>query len=132
VETQIILLHGATGCSAQAGERRSQQQNKGVALFRLRLVLALEVRCAVSKAPSPRWQARCRKGSLRVNPSHADFPPLLAEALDHIFVAGLDARTAAEKLNCSPTQLIKFVKQHPPALRLWNKEREAQSLHPLR
>ena len=44
VETAVILTHGPTGLSAQASERRSQAENRAVALKRLRLELALSIR----------------------------------------------------------------------------------------
>ena len=44
VETAVVLTHGPTGLSAQASERRSQGENRAVALKRLRLELALSVR----------------------------------------------------------------------------------------
>lgn len=44
VETAARIVHGPTGLDAQAGERRQQQQNRMVAVRRLRLRLALRVR----------------------------------------------------------------------------------------
>ena len=47
VETKITIKHTPTGISAQAGERRSQGENKRVAVFRLRTALAVGHRCGV-------------------------------------------------------------------------------------
>ncbi len=44
VSTQVTLTHQPTGLAATAGERRSQSQNKSLALRRLRLKLATEHR----------------------------------------------------------------------------------------
>ena len=44
VETAVILTHTPTGVSAEANERRSQQQNREVAIQRLRVRLAIEHR----------------------------------------------------------------------------------------
>ena len=44
VESGIVLLHRSTGISAEASERRSQADNRRVALRRLRINLALDVR----------------------------------------------------------------------------------------
>lgn len=44
VETAVILTHRPTGISAEAAERRTQGENRRLALFRLRLELALRVR----------------------------------------------------------------------------------------
>ena len=58
----MILTHVPTGLSAQASERRSQGENRAVALKRLRLELALSVRRPIELgraerlyAPSPLW-----------------------------------------------------------------------------
>ncbi|MEO0965778.1 MAG: peptide chain release factor-like protein, partial [Planctomycetota bacterium] len=47
VETAVRLVHRATGLEGQASERRSQAENRRVALRRLRWRLAVEVREAV-------------------------------------------------------------------------------------
>ncbi|MDZ4820499.1 MAG: peptide chain release factor-like protein, partial [Planctomycetota bacterium] len=47
VETAVVLVHRPTGISAQAAERRSQAQNRAVALHRLRVRLAVEIRSVV-------------------------------------------------------------------------------------
>ena len=58
VETAVALLHKPSGVKAEASERRSQAENRAVALFRLRVNLALEVRRPVETgiAPSSLWQ----------------------------------------------------------------------------
>jgi hypothetical protein len=43
-ETAVVLTHLPTGITAEACERRSQAENRRVALWRLRLRLALEHR----------------------------------------------------------------------------------------
>lgn len=53
VETAVILTHEPTGISAEAGERRSQQQNRSMALKRLRLNLALEYRSSPNPGTNP-------------------------------------------------------------------------------
>src|SRR5579864_7810511 len=84
VETAVVIEHRPTQISAQAGERRSQEENRKEAVFRLRLKLAVEVRQPLEPAyrPSALWLSRCRQCKVAVNPRHDDFPALLAEALD--------------------------------------------------
>ena len=62
VETAVILRHRVSGVSAEASERRSQADNRRVALFRLRLRLALVHREPPEPHPSPLWQSRRRDG----------------------------------------------------------------------
>ncbi len=131
VETHVTLTHTPTGVAAQAGERRSQADNKRVALSRLRLALAIAVRTQPS-GPSALWSSRCRGGGVAGNPSHGDCPALLAEALDAIAAAEWEPGPAAERLGCTSSQLIKLLKKHPPALQHWNRRREERDLRPLR
>lgn len=134
VETAAILTHRPTGLTAEANERRSQAENRRVALFRLRLRLALEVRDGgpEPERPSVLWRSRCRGGRLAVNPEHDDFPALLAEALDTIARHGGDARAAAGFLGCSTTQLVRLLKDAPRALAWLNELRRERGQPPLR
>lgn len=134
VETKVVLTHRPTGVVGQAGERRSQSENRSVAVRRLRLALAVGVRTpgAAAAAPSPLWRSRCREGRVVCSPSHADFPALLAEALDVLADTGHDPRRAAAVLGCTPTQLVRLLGDHPPALVALNAARAARGLHPVR
>lgn len=133
VESKVTLLHLPTGVEAHAAERRSPEENRRVAIFRLRLLLAIRARCAVpaGEARSELWRSRCRAGKIACNPEHRDFPALLAEALDMVEACGLDPARAALRLECTTSQLIKFVKDHPPAFEAWNRARAHAGLHPL-
>lgn len=154
VETLVELTHRATGVSAHAGERRSQMENKRVALKRLRLALAVHVRIAVptGEVGSELWRARRRaapkdaragspprnrweaggEGTIEVNPEHHDYPCLLAEAMDVLGAAGWDPKKASLRLNCSSSQLVKLIKEHPPALIKVNEEREGLGMRKLK
>lgn len=136
VETGIRLVHEPTGLVAEASERRSQAQNRAVAIRRLRLLLAVEIRAsgpgARTAEPSLLWRSRCTGGKLRVNPEHDDFPVLLAEALDVLSAHGWDPRSAAAHLGCSTTQLIRFLAESPRALQALNRRRLAIGLSPLK
>ncbi|MCC6676260.1 MAG: peptide chain release factor-like protein [Phycisphaerales bacterium] len=133
VETKVTLTHLPTGVMAQAGERRSAEENKKVAVFRLRLALAMGIRrpVPIGDVRSELWRSRCRGGRIAVNPEHRDYPVLLAEALEVIEACGLDAKKAALRLECSASQLIKLVKDHPPAMERWNRQRAERGLHAL-
>lgn len=135
VETLVIITHEPTGISAHAGERRSAEENKRVALRRLRLALAVQVRrpVAIGDARSPLWRSRVSPdGHIACNPRHADFPALLAEALDTLDSTNHDPRKAAARLCCTPSQLLKLLKAHPPALESLNAARAARKKHPLK
>ena len=134
VSTGVVLIHRPTGIKAEASERRSQAENRTAACFRLRVNLALEVRTRPPAAdvPSPLWRSRCRGGRIAVSPTHDDFPALLAEALDAIAVSRFDPKLAGERLGCTASQIVKFLKKDPRAILQVNEARSAQGLHPLR
>jgi hypothetical protein len=133
VETAVILTHVPTGVQAEATERRSQAENRQVAARRLRIRLAVQVRStAVEDSPSPLWQSRVSGGRIAVNPKHADFPAMLAEALDALAGSDWDVSQAATHLGCTGSQLVKFVRLEPSAFALLRQEREQRGLRPLR
>jgi hypothetical protein len=133
VETAVNLHHLPTGVCAEASERRSQAQNRSTALFRLRANLALEIRrpCGPDYAPSLLWQSRTGGGRLKINVSHDDFPALLAEALDVLAICGAEPKPSAAALDCTPSQLLRFLKLDPRALALVNRWRSERRLHNL-
>lgn len=130
VETAVRIKHRPTGVSASATERRHKEQNRKQALFRLRVKLAIAVREPVDPAapPSTCWSARVKGGRLSINPSHDDFPALLAEGLDRLSAVGDDAPAAADALGVSTSQLIKLLKHEPAALEAVNRVRAARGL----
>lgn len=132
VETAIVLLDPETRISAEASERRSQNDNRRVAIFRLRLNLALEHRSELrpDAPPSELWASRCRNGRISINPSHEDFPALLAESLDRIVACEWDVSAAAEQLQTTTSQIIRLLKHEPRAMTLVNRERQQREMRP--
>ncbi len=134
VETHITVVHNPSGIDAQAGERRLAKENQSVAIRRLRLKLAMEIRIEVpaGEIRSQLWKSRCIKNRIVCNPKHADYPSLLAEALDVIEACGFDLKKASARLECSTTQLIRLIGDHRPALEQLNQSREDRGLHRLK
>jgi len=123
VETAVTLKHRPTGVEAAAAERRSQPENQRIALRRLRLALALQVR-RPCRPPTDRWRSRVSDGKLAINPDHPDYPALLAEAMDVIDAHRGDAAKAAAALAINTSQLIKLLKHEPKALQQVNADRQ--------
>lgn len=134
VETAIVIKHRPSGVKGAASERRSQDLNRQAALQRLRVNLALELRQPVptGQAPSELWCSRVRSRQIAVSVEHADFPALLAEALDWLAANDWNVATTAEHLGITSSQLIKFLQREPEACVLLNRERAARQLRPLR
>jgi len=132
VETAVVLVHRPTGLSAEASERRSQAENRAMALKRLRLRLALEHRTPARTAPSALWQARTRGRQLAVSPAHDDYPALVAEAIDHLQGAGWQMAVVAQVFGVSTSQLIKLFQKAPAAWTTLNRLRAMHGLSPLK
>ena len=132
METAVSILHESSGQVGQASERRSQSENRKTAVRRLRMNLALNLRTPKEQLhkPSELWQSRLRKGKIQVNVRHADFPSVLAEALDVIEAHGYEPKPAATVLGCSTSQLIKLLSAEPRALAALNKKRKDLDLKP--
>lgn len=132
VETAVVAKHRSTGISAEANERRSQADNRTVALFRLRLALAMEVRSSDDQeSPSQLWESRKVKGKLSVSGSHDDFPSILAELLDQLSRCEYSLPQCAAHFGVTSSQLIKILRSHSPALTQVNQSRLGSGLHRL-
>ena len=142
VETEVMITHEPSGISAKAGERREPSVNRRVAIRRLRLALATELRAGVpvGEIGSALWKSRLerrrdREGAtvtrISVNPEHRDYPALLAEAMDTLAAAGWEPRKAGIRLGVSASQVVRLIGAHRPALAAMNRERTRRSLRPL-
>ena len=130
-DTATTVTHVPTGVIGAATERRSQGQNRSRAIFRLRLKLASTVRSRTHHErhrPSQLWMDRRQGRSISVNPMHADYPALLAEAMDVIVARRYDVAVAAGVLDVSMSQLAKLVRHNKKAFAVVNRGREDQGL----
>ena len=135
VQTGIRVVHLPTGVEARGTERREQQVNRSRAIFRLRLKLARTVRTQVGRdnhRPSELWESRRQGRKLPVNPKHADYPALLAEALDVVYARKFDVAGAAGVLGLTMSQLTRLIRQEPAAIAQVNRGRERVGLPRLR
>ncbi len=153
VETAIELTHTPTGISAAATERRSQKDNQRMALKRLRLKLAIEFRpphprkSAAPESPidptnpdelpgfplpSQLWRSRLKDKRIVLSADHADFPPLLAEALDTLAACAHDLPKSAAILGTTSSQLIKLLQKEPAAMAKVNAHRVSLGMRILR
>lgn len=132
-ETAVVLLHEPTGIAAEASERRSQAENRTVALKRLRLRLAVEHRTpADSSGPSELWLSRVLGRQLVISASHDDYPALVAEALDQLQAHGFQITPTADALGVSGTQLGNLLRKSPVGWVALNKQRAKLGLPALK
>lgn len=132
VETAIVITHLKTGVIGEASEKRSQDDNKVIAIKRLRQNLAILIRSKRTEQLGDVAQNRVQSKKISVNTNHDDFPILLAEALDRLHENEFDISRASEKLHCTNSQLMKFLKQLPAAFEYFNQQRQARDLPRLR
>lgn len=135
VETAVFVRHRATGIEAQGTERRSQRENRHMALKRLRRKLAVRARTLVSRDRhdcSPLWIQRRQGNKLTINPEHGDYPALLAEALDLVVARRYDLAGAAMLLGITMSQLSRLIRHEKHAFARLNEGREACGLPRLR
>lgn len=112
VATGVRLTHRPTGISAQASERRTPEDNRRVALLRLRRRLALELReplDAERYRSSALWRRRTEGPRLAVAADHPDVPALVAEALDVLAALDDEVPAAAELLGVTTSRLAKVL-----------------------
>ncbi len=133
VETAVFMTHTATGVSTQGTERRSQCENRAAAIKRLRLCLAVQVRVLPSHpfVPSALWCSRRRERRLVISVDHADYPVLLAEALDLVTAMRFDVGSAAEQFEVSTSQLVRLIRMDKAASVRFNEGRKSVGLRPL-
>ena len=134
VETAIVITHQPTGVTAEASERRSQAENRRVAIRRLRMKLARGSRCTHETPPPPSelWRQRRRGRAIQVSATHDDFAALLSESLDVLHHFEHRTSDAAEHLGLSTSQLIGLFRKDPETIQSINRHRQHLGLKPLR
>ena len=123
VETSVQIEYLPNKIIASASERRTQIENRKVAMQRLRCRLAVEVRTQNQGTCSEIWKTYCRDGRIDISEANLAWPSVLAELIDVLAEQEWDLSTAAERLETSSSQLVKLLKKYPPSFALLNRER---------
>jgi hypothetical protein len=103
-----------------------------MALWRLRMTLALSHREPPAAAASALWESRVRGRQLVIAADHDEYPSLVAEAIDRLTAVGFEMRPAADALGVSPSQLTKLFRKTPAAWVAVNRLREGVGLAALK
>ena len=134
----VRLTHVPSGLSAIAGESRSQHENRGKALQRLRRRLALELRRPVDWEGFrvPDWfsallVARATGGRLRLSPRHPDYVAAIGLVLDVLAAADGSVSAAAGRLGVGTANLVGFLQRDEKVLAQANRIRAGAGLKPL-
>lgn len=135
----VFLTHRVTGIVGEATERRSQAQNRDVALQRLRFLLAMEIR-TTSPIDATTWKAngvedamrkRYHKQTLRFRETNPDKPAVLALVLNDLWVAGGQPSLVAKQWSASTSGIVTLVRSYAPALAWVNQVRAHHQRLPL-
>ena len=132
-----FLLHRPTGIVAEATERRSQAENRDVALSRLRLKLAVEIRSpslldGTVDSEAQGLREKFRGSSLRIGANNSAKPAVLALGLNDLHASGGQPSAVAPHWHTTTSAVVRFVKTHPPAFAMLNTIRSHHGRRPLK
>ena len=133
-----FLHYPPTNTTAEATERRSQADNRKIALERLRFRLAVEVR-----SPSPmdghkvsvdemELRKRFQGKPLKISDRNSDKPAVLALLLNDLHVCGGQPSAVGPAWHTSTSGIVRLLKSHPTAFTFLNRIRQHHNRLPLR
>jgi hypothetical protein len=116
----VFLHHPPTNAVGEATERRSQAENRAIALQRLRFRLAVEVRTpSLLDGPVATEEAELRaefQGSpMRISDQNRAKPGVLALVLNDLHAAGGQPSLVAPLWQTTTSGIVRLLKSHPPA-----------------
>ena len=135
----VFLTHRPTGIVAEATERRSQAQNRDVALQRLRYLLATEIRtlspldpvCSNDDPLESDLRQRYHRHSFRLSDANIDKPGVLALVMNDLWVAGGQPSLVATQWGVSTSKIVALLRSFAPALIMVNRVRSHHERLPL-
>jgi hypothetical protein len=133
----VFLLHLPTGLVGEATERRSQADNRAVALKRLRFRLAVEIRTRSALDGPPEvdeaaLRLRYRASPLKIADSNEIKPAVLALLLNDLHACGGQPSIVAQWWSVTTSSLVQLLKSHPPAFTQANAIRSHHGRGPLK
>lgn len=132
VSSAVRLVHRPTGFVVNAGERRSQHENRANALTRLREAIAIGVRCPPPVTVDWPDTVHLKGGRLRVADTNPAYFHVLALALDVLAAEGAQLAAAAARLGVTGSSLAGFLHDNGKAWVEANRLRAAAGLGPLK
>ncbi|MEO1526707.1 MAG: peptide chain release factor-like protein [Planctomycetota bacterium] len=132
-----FLTHRPTELVAEATERRSQAENRDVALQRLRFLLAIEVRTqspleGATLHPLEREvRERFSGHPLKFHDANESKPTVLAMVLNDLWIAGGQPSLLVASWRVSTSKVVALLRSHPAALTWVNRVRTHHQRKPL-
>ncbi len=135
-DSGVRLRHEPTGTISQATERRSQHENRSVALARLRMMIALGTRRGIElegyTAPVEVQRILPGAGGQRLRGGHPEFWRGVQGVLDVFVACGCSISETAAHLGISTGQLSRLLVSEPEVLRAVNRLREERGMGAVR
>ncbi len=136
VESAVRLRHLPTDVAAVATESRVQQENRRLALRRLREAIAVRVRTPIDlqrfSPPAAFASAVHASGRIRLREDNPNYPVVVATMLNVLAACNGRVSDAAEILNLTTHHLTLFLSEHPHAWQEANQLRAQFGLTRLR
>lgn len=131
--TAIVLVHQPTQVSGEASESRSQAKNRSVAVQRLRLNLAVAIRCLESDDEEDAELRKKHAGrSVWVAEHNPQRPAVISLVLDDTVRYQGNLQQVAKEWRTTASQLLKLLRSETPAMDYMNRLRAFYELRPLR
>jgi hypothetical protein len=118
----VRVTHKETGISAEDCTERSQHRNRSNAIWKLKILLALQIRQPVTST-LPRMECSL---------SAPDYPLFIAKLFDILEECGFDHKICAEKCGISSSALLKKLSRDPKIFQEFNRRRELLDLPKLK
>jgi hypothetical protein len=125
----VRLTHLPTRISVVAGESRSREENKGRAIRRLKLRIAIEIRHAIDPRgwEPPAWFAQVvQLGRLAVSHRNEHYARTAGLVLDLLDARRGSIGDVAKLLGVSTSSVVKFLEDEP---QLWTAANALRKLH---
>jgi hypothetical protein len=134
--SSVRIRHLPTGLIGLAADSRSQHENRGRALSRLRQAIALNYRREVSLTGFVRSDILAglfsRDGARRVGKRHVAYWAGVQQLLDLLIACRGSVRDCAANIGISTGALSRLILSEPSLLPVVNRYRETHDLRPLR
>jgi hypothetical protein len=124
----VRITHVPSGLNAIAGESRSQSTNKGVAVRRVRLRMAIEQRehIDLERFELPNWF------TLTISDRNPLYPQVVGLVLDVLSAADWATSTARDVLKASSRPFIQFLHNEPELWATVQRERKQRGMRELK
>jgi hypothetical protein len=133
----VFLLHDPTGVSAEATERRSQADNRGVATMRLRYKLAILVRtpsgfCNPGETIEQAFRQQYSGSRMKLSDANVDKPSVMALLMNDLHAAGGQPSLVAEHWRVSTSAILNLLRSQPDSFQWLNSVRRHHGRRPLK